>query len=172
MEAQLRHEAEVRQIADEYRDMTHAAVIARGLNYANCFEFALKLMETSYVAASAFSGADFAHGPIAMVDEGFPVFVFTPPGPTAPETARLLRRLAGSRADAIAIGTEAATSDLPFSHRMQIFRAMPEPAGFPADLLTPIPSIIPAQLFAAHLATCKGLDPDHPRMLTKVTQTM
>ncbi len=62
-------------LAVRYRYMTQAAVIARGLNYANAFEFALKMMETSYVVAERFSTADFLHGPIAMVDRDLPLFL-------------------------------------------------------------------------------------------------
>ena len=60
--------------------MHHAVVVGRGLNYANTFEFALKMMETSYVVAERFSSADFLHGPIAMVGPDFPVFLFAPVG--------------------------------------------------------------------------------------------
>ena len=75
-------------MAGRYRFMHHAVVVGRGLNYANAFEFALKLMETSYVVAERFSSADFLHGPIAMVEPNFPVFLFTPTGPTWISTRR------------------------------------------------------------------------------------
>ena len=172
VDAQLAEEPVVRDLAGRYRSMTHALVVARGLNYANGFEFALKLMETSYVVASGFSGADFAHGPIAMVEEGFPVFVFTPPGPTYGETAKLLARLDATRVDTICIGAEPQVKNLPFSHWIEVRGRPPSPPPFPTDTFTPIPSIVPAQLFAAHLAESKGFDPDKPRMLSKVTQTM
>ena len=172
VQAQLDHEADVQQLAQHYRQMSHAVVIGRGFNYANSFEFALKLMETSYVVAAAFSGADFAHGPIAMVDEGFPVFVFTPAGPTSQETGKLLARLADRRVDTIGIGSGSILGELPCSQRIELYGSTPRAGGFPEDMLTPIRSIVPAQLFAAYLASSKGLDPDHPRMLTKVTHTM
>lgn len=172
VQEQLDHEAEIQQLAQRYRRMSHAVVIGRGFNYANCFEFALKLMETSYVVAAAYSGADFAHGPIAMVDEGFPVFVFTPSGPTSRETGKLLARLSARRVDTIGIGGGPILDEFPCLHRIELFGSAPQADGFPADMLTPIRSIVPAQLFAAHLASSKGLDPDHPRMLTKVTRTM
>lgn len=172
VQLQLEHETEIQQLAQHYRDMSRTVVIGRGFNYANSFEFALKLMETNYVVAAAFSGADFAHGPIAMVDEGFPVFVFTPPGPTFHETGKLLTRLAGSRVDTIGIGSGSILGDLPCSHRIELYGPTPRTPGFPSDMLTPIRSIVPAQLFAAYLAASKGLDPDRPRMLSKVTQTL
>ena len=172
VECQLRHEPAVRRLASNYREMSHAVVVGRGLNYANGFEFALKLMETSYVVAAGFSCADFAHGPIAIVEEEFPVFVFTPPGPTFQETAKLLARLKRSRVDTVCIGAQPEVDGLPRSHWIKINGTLPTTSRYPNDTLTPIPLIVPAQLFAAHLADCKGLDPDRPRMLSKVTKTL
>ena len=76
----LELEAEITASTERYRFMERAIVVGRGLNYANAFEFALKLMETCYVVAERFSAADFLHGPIAMVERSFPMFLFTPPG--------------------------------------------------------------------------------------------
>jgi glucosamine--fructose-6-phosphate aminotransferase (isomerizing) len=134
------------------------------LNYANAFEFAIKLMETCYVVAERFSGADFLHGPIAMIDRGFPVFVFAPPGPTLKGTRELLEKLQGLGAETIVISSE--PSALKSASR-QI--RIPDRA---AELLSPIPYIIPAQIFAALLAEAKGLTPDQPRSLSKVTKTV
>ncbi len=72
----------VEEMVERYAFMDHCVVVGRGLNYANAYEFAIKLMETCYVVAERFSSADFLHGPIAMVERGFPVFLFAPPGPT------------------------------------------------------------------------------------------
>ena len=83
--------------------MRYAAVVGRGLNYANAFEFALKLMETCYVVAERFSSADFMHGPIALVEPSFPVFAFAPPGVTWPSIRETLTRLQGLRAEIVAI---------------------------------------------------------------------
>lgn len=172
VDRQLGCEASIRDLAESYRDMSHAVVVGRGLNYANGLEFALKLMETSYVVASGFSAADFAHGPIAMVDQDFPSFVFTLPGPTAEQTGKLVKRLADGGADTICIGPEEVLAGLPCVHSIALQGRFPTATGLPSDTFTPIPSIIPGQLFAAHLAECKGLNPDHPRMLSKVTRTL
>ena len=83
--------------AGRYRFMERAVVVGRGLNYSNAFEFALKLMETCYVVADRFSAADFLHGPIAMVERSFPMFLFAPSGVTWPGMREMLERLAGSR---------------------------------------------------------------------------
>jgi len=80
--AALALEPEIAALAERYRFMRHAVVVGRGLNYANAFEMSLKLMETCYVVAERFSTADFMHGPIALVEQNFPVFAFAPPGKT------------------------------------------------------------------------------------------
>ncbi len=169
---QMEGELEVQQLATRFRGMSQAVVVGRGLNYANSFEFALKLMETSYVVAAAFSGADFAHGPIAMVEKDFPVFAFLPSGPTSRETRKLLTRLNAADADMIGIGTSSMLEELRSGHRIRLADLPPPTTGLPEDILTPIPSIVPAQAFAAHLAAAKGLDPDQPRGLSKVTKTL
>lgn len=164
----LRTRKRAAALSERYRLMDHAVVIGRGLNYANAFELSLKMMETCYVVAERFSGADFLHGPIALVERAFPVFVFSPPGPTSGTTLDILRRLRELEAETIVIGEapDAAMRSIsvPVTGRV--------PADCPQDLLTPIPYIIPAQLFCAMLAEQKGLDPDHPRTLTKVTRTI
>jgi glucosamine--fructose-6-phosphate aminotransferase (isomerizing) len=80
--ASLTLEPEIDALSERYRFMRHSVVVGRGLNYSNAFEMALKLMETCYVVAERFSSADFLHGPIALVEQNFPVFAFAPPGKT------------------------------------------------------------------------------------------
>ena len=92
--ASLMLQPRITEIVERYAFMEQCVVVGRGLNYANAFEFAIKLMETCYVVAERFSGADFLHGPIAMIDRGFPVF-FAPPGPTLKGTRELLEKLQG-----------------------------------------------------------------------------
>src|ERR1019366_6085172 len=83
-------EPEIDALSERYRFMRHAVVVGRGLNYSNAFEMALKLMETCYVVAERFSSADFLHGPIALVEQNFPVFAFAPPGKTWPSIGETL----------------------------------------------------------------------------------
>ena len=84
---------EIEKIVERYTFMEHCVVVGRGLNYANAYEFAIKLMETCYVVAERFSSADFLHGPIAMVERGFPAFLFAPPGKTLAGMKELLEKL-------------------------------------------------------------------------------
>ena len=155
---------EIETMVERYTFMDQCVVVGRGLNYANAYEFAIKLMETCYVVAERFSSADFLHGPIAMVERGFPAFLFAPPGKTLPGMRDLLAKLTRLGAETVVISSEAAPLKL-------ATRALKIPARID-ESLTPIPYIIPAQLFAALLATAKGLSPDRPRSLAKVTKTV
>jgi len=152
------------EMVERYAFMTQCVVVGRGLNYANVYEFAIKLMETCYVVAERFSSADFLHGPIAMIESGFPAFLFAPPGKTFAGMKDLLNKLNRLGAETIVISSEAAALKL-------ATRALRIPERVD-EMLSPIPYIIPAQLFAALLANAKGLSPDSPRSLAKVTKTV
>jgi glucosamine--fructose-6-phosphate aminotransferase (isomerizing) len=166
VEGALRLEPAVRALSERYRFMRYAVVVGRGLNYANAFEFALKLMETCYVVAERFSSADFLHGPIALVEPSFPVFAFAPPGVTWPSMDATLAKLQGLQAEIVAV-TDPANREV----GARATRVIRLPRRLP-EVLTPIPYIVPAQLFAGCLAAQKGLNPDQPRTLHKVTLTM
>jgi glutamine---fructose-6-phosphate transaminase (isomerizing) len=155
---------EIRTMVQRYRYMRQCAVVARGLNYANAFELSLKLMETCYVVAERFSSADFLHGPIAMIERDFPVMLFAPPGKTFAGQRQLIRRLAGLRAETIAI----TSADVRLSGATRTIRV---PGKIP-EIYSAIPYIVPGQLFASQLAEVKGLDPDRPRSLQIVTRTL
>ena len=146
--------------------MRYAVVVGRGLNYANAFEFALKLMETCYVVAERFSSADFLHGPIALVEPSFPVFAFAPAGVTWESMGETLAKLQSLKAEIVAITDPGNREvDARATRVIRLPRRMKE-------VLTPIPYIVPAQLFAACLA-----DAERPRSgpaahLHKVTLTL
>ncbi|HWF11307.1 MAG TPA: SIS domain-containing protein [Bryobacteraceae bacterium] len=164
--AALTLETEIAAMAERYRFMHHAVAVGRGLNYANAFEFALKMKETSYVIAEGFSSADFLHGPIAMVDPSFPAFLFTPSGPTWPSIEEMLIRLRDLKAETVVITDRRNLTAANYASRV-----ISIPARIP-EAFSPIPYIIPAQLFAAALAAEKGLDPDRPRALSKITRNI
>ena len=152
------------ELVQRYVFMENCVVVGRGLAYANAYEFALKLMETCYVVAERFSSADFLHGPVAMIERHFPVIIFAPFGVMFDGTKDLIRRLQELRADTLVI-----TGDIETATMCSRSIIMPREIG---EFLAPIPYIIPAQLFAALLAEAKGLDPDKPRSLSKVTRTL
>ena len=152
------------ELVQRYVFMENCVVVGRGLAYANAYEFALKLMETCYVVAERFSSADFLHGPVAMIERHFPVILFAPPGVMLESTKDLIDRLAELRADTLVI-----TGDIDAAAKCTRSVIMPREID---EFLAPIPYIIPGQLFAALLAEAKGLDPDKPRSLSKVTRTL
>ena len=166
-------EARIAERSERYTFMTRAIVVGRGLNYSNAFEFALKLMETCYVVAERFSSADLMHGPIAMVESSFPSFLFAPPGVTWPGMKEMIEKLQYLKAETMVITDLSNRAALEASpHSLCVPLKLGRKSAVAEDLYTPIPYIIPAQLFAAFLAEQKGLDPDRPRTLSKVTQTM
>lgn len=155
---------QVEEIVERYVFMENCVVVGRGMNYGNSYELALKLMETCYVVAERFSSADFFHGPLAIVERRFPVVMFAPTGVTRQSSIELLERLDELNADRLAITNDPEIAKL----APNCLTLSPEIDEF----LSPIPFIVPAQLFAAMLSTAKGLDPDAPRSLSKVTKTL
>ena len=151
------------QRVERYRYMDHCAVIGRGYNYATAYEIALKIKELTHIVAEPYSSADFRHGPIGMVREGFPVMLVGPSGSVYEDIKDLVQRL-----------KELACELLVISDRQQLLDqaqlAMQLPSGVP-EWLTPILAVLPGQLIGLNLARAKGLDPDQPRGLRKVTET-
>jgi glucosamine--fructose-6-phosphate aminotransferase (isomerizing) len=154
----------ISELVERYVFMENCVVVGRGLIYANAYELALKLMETCYIVAERFSSADFLHGPLAIVERHFPIILFAPPGVTRRGVKELMERLRELRADTLAI-----TDDEEIARISTRSISMPKETG---EFLAPIPYIIPGQLFAALLADAKGLNPDTPRSLSKVTRTL
>jgi glutamine---fructose-6-phosphate transaminase (isomerizing) len=152
------------ELVQRYVFMENCVVVGRGLAYANAYELALKLMETCYVVAERFSSADFLHGPLAMVERHFPVILFAPPGVMLPGVKSLIERLQELHADTLAITSDSDAAAM-CTRSIVMSREIDE-------FLAPIPYIVPGQLFAALLAEAKGLDPDSPRSLSKVTRTL
>jgi glucosamine--fructose-6-phosphate aminotransferase (isomerizing) len=160
----LDHREAIRQLVERYVFMENCVVVGRGLLYANAYELALKLMETCYVVAERFSSADFLHGPLAIVERHFPILMFSQPGATRRGVKELMQRLSELRADTLMITDDAELAAM--STRSIAMSAEID------ELLAPIPYMVPAQLFAALLADAKGLNPDTPRSLSKVTRTL
>jgi glutamine---fructose-6-phosphate transaminase (isomerizing) len=154
----------ITELVQRYVFMENCVVVGRGLAYANAYELALKLMETCYVVAERFSSADFLHGPLAMVERHFPVILFAPPGVMLPGVKSLIERLRELHADTLAV-----TSDLDAASMCTRSIVMSREID---EFHAPIPYIVPGQLFAALLAEAKGLNPDAPRSLSKVTRTL
>jgi glucosamine--fructose-6-phosphate aminotransferase (isomerizing) len=163
VEEALRGRARVAEAAERWRDIERSVVIGRGFNYATAFEVALKLKELTYTVVEPYSSADFLHGPIAMIERGFPVLVLAPSGPLAGELRALVVRLRAIGADVLAIGDEPEATGTATC-------ALAVPPGVP-EWLSPLTFIVPGQLLAMHLARARGHDVDAPRAIRKVTRT-
>lgn len=154
---------QVAQAAERYRYMTSCVVIGRGYNYASAFELALKLKELTYTIAEPYSSADFLHGPLALIENGFPVIVVTPSGAMLPEIRDFVHVLRQREAEPVVISDDAETLALG-RIQLPLYATVPE-------WLSPMTAIVPGQLLAMYLAHARDFDPDHPRGLRKVTET-
>jgi len=163
MQETLELEDAVRQLVQRYHDMSSCVVIGRGYNHCTALEIALKLTETSYVGAKSFSAADFLHGPVAQIDDGFPVLLFAPDGKAYKPMMDLALALKDRHPDVIA-----------FAHNLDFLAGSETAIRIPGSVpewLSPLVYVVAGQLFVYWLSLEKDLDPDHPRGLTKITKT-
>ncbi len=163
MEKTLALEEQIARTAQRYTYATECVVLGRGYNYATAFEIALKLKELTYIVTEPYSSADFRHGPVAIVERGFPAIVVAPQGAVYPDMLALARELAEREAELIVISEQ----DEPLGLARTPLRL---PVALP-EWLSPFTCIIPGQLLALHVTLARGFDPDHPRGLKKVTET-
>ncbi|UCM90321.1 SIS domain-containing protein [Streptomyces marincola] len=159
----LARQDEVRQLAARYRFAERMVLTSRGFGYPTAKEAALKLMETSYIPALSYSGADLLHGPLAMVDNVFPVIAIVTDGRGGQALQPVLDRLKDRGADLVVVGPPAQVAAASAGF------ALPTD-GVPEEL-QPILEIMPLQLLAYEVTLARGQDPDAPRALAKVTET-
>jgi len=159
----LRVENLAKEYAERYRYMQYGVVLSRGFNLATASEIALKIKEMSYSHMQPYSTADFMHGPLASVYEGFPVIAVAPRGVLYPNLLQSLNQVKERQAEMLVIsdGDEA----LSLGHLPLRVPSVPE-------WLSPIVDVIPGQWLALHLALARGYQPDTPRALHKVTLTV
>ena len=142
-------EGKAQSVANSLTHAERILTVARGLHLCTAIESALKIAETTYTTTQAFSSADLLHGPIASVAAWTPCLLFAPKGKTESVMGEVGEKLRARGARTIAL-------------------PLTDPG---TELLSPILDILPAQLLAYHLTVLRGLDPDNPRGLTKVTVT-
>ncbi|HFC08507.1 MAG TPA: SIS domain-containing protein [Chloroflexi bacterium] len=165
MDAMLALEADIARAVVRYRYVTQCVVLGRGYNYATAFEWALKLKELTYIAAEPYSSADFQHGPVAVVGKGYPVLAVAPSGAVLDSMRDLLRYLHDT------LGAELVV----ISDDDEVLSWAEVPLRLPREVpewLTPLVSVVGAQLFTYHLTLAKGYDTERPRGLRKVTETV
>lgn len=154
----------ISQAAQRYRYIDQTVVLGRGFNYATAFEWALKMKELTYINAEPYSSADFAHGPIAMMVKGYPVFAVAPKGKVFDSMLEMLKRLRSDLSAELVV----------ISNDKRALSLAQVPLTIPAEVpewLSPLVSILPAQLFAYHLTLAKGYNTEQPRSIRKVTET-
>jgi len=164
MKDSLSQDKLIAEAVQRYRYINQTVVLGRGFNYATAFEWALKLKELTYIIAEPYSSADFQHGPIAMVDTGFPVMAVAPRGKVFDSMLQMLRQLRNDFAAELVV----------ISNDKRALSLAQAPIAIPADVpewLSPLVSILPAQLFAYHLTAAKGYNTEQPRSIRKVTET-
>jgi glucosamine--fructose-6-phosphate aminotransferase (isomerizing) len=150
---------------ERYTYITRSAVIGRGYNYATAFEAALKIKELTRIVTEPYSSADFLHGPISVLEAGyrFPLLVIAPSGKTE-----------GDLGSFIVTAKERGAATIVISDQTDILTHAEVPLRIPKGIpewLTPLVAIIPGQMMALQLTLAKGLDPDQPVGLKKVTET-
>jgi glutamine---fructose-6-phosphate transaminase (isomerizing) len=148
--------------AERYRYMERLVTLGRGYNYCTAFEISLKIKELCYVVGQEYSEADFRHGPIAVINPGFPVIVVAPAGQPLPVLVDLLQKLREKNAECLVVSNDEAACSL--GVKSMRLPDLPE-------WISPVAAVLPGQIFAMNLASIKGYNVDQPRGLTKVTVT-
>ena len=154
----------IREVARSMVDVSSVLFLGRHVGYPVALEGALKLKELAYIHAEGFAAGELKHGPIALIDEGQPVFVIVP-SPRGRDTLHSkvisnIQEIRARGARTLVIAEEGDDAVLPFAD--EVFFVPQTPV-----LLAPLVSVVPLQIFACELATAKGLDVDQPRNLAK-----
>ena len=150
----------VKEIADKYKDCQNFLYIGRKYNYSVASEGALKLKEISYVHAEGYGAGEMKHGPIALIDEEFPTLAIAPSDSVYEKMVSNIHEIKARRGPVVAIATEG-NEDIKNVADNVIY--IPKTL----EMLTPILSVVPLQLFAYYMGVLKGYDVDKPRNLAK-----
>jgi glucosamine--fructose-6-phosphate aminotransferase (isomerizing) len=156
----LEQKEEIKKLAEKYYQYNNFLFLGRKYNYPIALEGALKLKEISYIHAEGYPAGEMKHGPIAMIDENFPSFVIAPKDSVYEKMMSNIQEIKARNGKVIALTTEG---------NQEIKKIADDCIYIPKtlEMLTPILSVIPLQLFAYHIAILKDLDPDKPRNLAK-----
>jgi glucosamine--fructose-6-phosphate aminotransferase (isomerizing) len=154
-------EEKAKQIAKKYKDKRDFFFLGRGISTATAFEGRLKLMEIAYAPAIAFPAGESKHGPISLIEPGFPVIFVCPKDETHKTLIGNIMEMKARGASIIAVLEE---GDEEVKNLVDDYMEVPN--GVP-EVLSPIAFIIPLQLFAYYMAVERGYNPDMPRNLAK-----
>jgi glucosamine--fructose-6-phosphate aminotransferase (isomerizing) len=154
-------EEKIKQIAKKYKDAKTFFFLGRGISTATAYEGRLKLMEIAYVPAIAFPAGESKHGPISLIEPGFPVVFICPKDETHKTLIGNIMEMKARGASVIAVIEE---GDEEIENLADDYVEVPK--GVP-DVLSPIPFVTPLQLLAYYMAVERGYNPDMPRNLAK-----
>lgn len=154
-------EEKVKALAKKYKDRQCFFFLGRGISYATALEGRLKLMEIAYVPSIAFPAGESKHGPISLIEPGFPVVFVCPPDETRKTLIGNIMEMKARGASIIAICEEGDEEIMKLADDyVEVTKGIP-------GVLSPIPYVVPLQLFAYYMAIERGCDPDMPRNLAK-----
>jgi glucosamine--fructose-6-phosphate aminotransferase (isomerizing) len=158
-----RQDRVVRDIAYQYANKQSFFFLGRGISTATAMEGALKLKETAYIHAEAYPAGESRHGPIALIEPGFPVIIIAPPDETYDRLVKNLGEIKAHQAKIISVVQENDSEVRTLSdHPISIPETMP--------MFSPITYVVPLQLFAYFVAFRRGYNPDKPRYLVKAVR--
>ena len=151
----------VKMLAKKYKDKQVFFFLGRGISTATAMEGRLKLMEIAYIPSIAYPAGESKHGPISLVQPGFPVVFICPPDETRKTVIGNIMEMKARGAEIIAVMEEGDEEIKQLADDyIEIVKGVP-------DVLTPIPYVVPLQLLAYYMAVERGCDPDKPRNLAK-----
>ena len=156
----LSQEKKIKELAKKYKDYNNFLYIGRKYNFPVAFEGALKLKEIFYVHAERYGAGEMKHGPIVMINENFPTIAIAPLDSVYEKMVSNMEEIKARQGNVIAITTEGNDK---ISHIAKNWLYIPKTL----EMLTPILSIIPLQLFAYYISVLRDCDPDKPRNLAK-----
>jgi glucosamine--fructose-6-phosphate aminotransferase (isomerizing) len=160
-EALERHGKGIKDLVEKYAGEKLFVFLGRGISAPSAMEARLKLLELTYVPSLAYPAGESKHGPISVIEEGVPVIFLCPRGETRKDIVGSIMEMKARGARIISVCEEGDKEIVELSDDV-----VEMPRGIP-EVLSPIPYMVPLQLFAYHLAVRKGLDPDKPRNLAK-----
>lgn len=150
----------IRRLAKELKNVGSIFFLGRGISYATALEARLKVMELSYIPCIAYPAGESKHGPISVIEPGYPVFFIAPEDPTRKQVIGNVMEMKARGARIYCVGTE---GDEELKENSDWWLGLPKVS----EVLSPVVYVIPFQLLAYHLAVEKGYDPDKPRNLAK-----
>jgi glucosamine--fructose-6-phosphate aminotransferase (isomerizing) len=160
MKSVLNQSEEIKRIAGKYKNANNFLYLGRKYNFPIAMEGALKIKEISYIHAEGYPFGEMKHGPIALIDEKFPTMAIATQDSVYEKTLSGIQEIKARGGKVIAIATKG---------DKEIHKLVDDVIYIPKtlEMLTPLLSVVPLQLFAYHFAASKSLDVDKPRNLAK-----